>query len=142
MRKLGDTVDTMSKNQFANNFHLPSALIKLLVPSTSQTRRGSPWIKTRDSCFNLNLENVLNFATPLSESKEYLLLNKIYWLLIYLFWILKKLSHIPLKLCSYFPLILDETEAAMGLYRWKLKPAKKICNFHFLKESLDSLLFH
>lgn len=28
---------------------------------------------------------------------------------------IKKITHIPLKVCSYLPLILDETEAAMGL---------------------------
>lgn len=30
---------------------------------------------------------------------------------------IKNISHIPLKVCSYLPLILDETEAAMELHR-------------------------
>lgn len=30
---------------------------------------------------------------------------------------IKKISYIPLKVCSYLPLILDETEAAIGLHR-------------------------
>jgi len=48
-KKLGGTVDTMSLNEFVNNFHLASVL-KLLVPSAFQPRRGSPWIRNRDSC--------------------------------------------------------------------------------------------